>query len=76
MLLLRADEDTGTVVCALCHDVGVLLSHVCHREIGDQFKPKSGGATTSAWGVDPDLREAFSKTITNLQSMSKSNCNQ
>ena len=35
-MLARAGEDTELVVCALFHDVGELLSPVCHGEIGDQ----------------------------------------
>ena len=31
----RAGEDAETVVCALFHDVGELLSPVCHGEIGE-----------------------------------------
>ena len=33
-LVARGEEDTETVVCALFHDVGELLSPVCHGEIG------------------------------------------
>ena len=38
VLLFRAGEDTELVVCALFHDVGELLSPVCHGEIGDQCR--------------------------------------
>ena len=43
-MLARAGEDTELVVCALFHDVGELLSPVCHGEIGDQCQCR--GATT------------------------------
>merc|ERR1711868_189519 len=36
----RAGEDTETVVCALFHDVGELLSPACHGEIGGEINCK------------------------------------
>ena len=37
-VICRAGEDTETVVCALFHDVGELLSPVCHGEIGQTWR--------------------------------------
>lgn len=73
---LRAGEDTETVVCALFHDVGELLSPVCHGEIAASIlRPYISEKNYwilqhheifqtyyygKAWNVDPNLREEFS----------------
>ena len=35
--VFRDGADTETVVCALFHDVGVMMSPVCHGDIGKYF---------------------------------------
>merc|ERR1712032_61301 len=74
----RAGEDTETVVRALFHDVGELLSPVCHGEIaGSILRPYITEKNYwilqhheifqtyyygKAWNVDPDLRDEFSSS--------------
>ena len=36
--MFRDGADTETVVCALFHDVGEVMSPVCHGEIGIHFR--------------------------------------
>merc|ERR1719323_1012153 len=71
----RAGADTETVVCALFHDVGELLTPVCHGEIAASLlRPYISDKNYwilqhheifqtqyygPAWGVDPDLRDLF-----------------
>merc|ERR1712227_606909 len=74
----RDGEDTETVVCALFHDVGELLSPACHGEIAASIlRPFISEKNYwilqhheifqtyyygKAWNVDPDLREEFSSS--------------
>merc|ERR1711862_138494 len=74
----RAGEDTETVVCALFHDVGELLSPACHGEIAASIlRPFISEKNYwilqhheifqtyyygPAWNVDPNLRDRFSSS--------------
>merc|ERR1711902_91321 len=74
----RAGADTETIVCALFHDVGELLSPACHGEIAASIlRPFISEKNYwilqhheifqtyyygPAWNVDPNLRDRFSSS--------------